>query len=777
MKTKQLLSTLIGISLLVSSCSSELLVDETSNGDISKLKVPAGFNWKTSRDVSFSIKIADARFNNAKHVISIYGSEPKVGSVAISKGAASLSSPFDTKISLPSNTKEIYVVKVAPDGTKTTEKVALNSSSQMNVVLGGIGSGRISASDINTSSNYQSLVTETSPDCNTGCNTTVDQNSSNKNLALDSKIICLTGSNYTVNVTSINSIGGGTIRVCGTNITINNLTLDGSLYYNLVVTTGASASLTNFSWGSSNAAIKNFGTLNILNTASLSISGSLINYGTTNFDNSISIGTRANFNNSGKITVKGAFSPFGSVTNNGEINAGGTVELNTNGITFTNNGTFSTTGNFIANSNTTFTNNGYLSVNNFKVLNSANVYNKCQLIIKNDLTIDNGFYINNYVSVGNNTIINGRAVVQLFSGALFVTKTISVFDGHLDGQGTDYSLFKVINSSPNLTGGRAPKITGTIQYAEPSGTMLASHFDATAKSTTGDGIYIPKTSCNGGNGTAPVSLADTDKDGIIDSEDNYPNDATKAFDNYTSASTIAFEDQWPFLGDYDLNDVVLSSNYVIVTNATNKVAQVKANYTLYAAGGNNQNGAGVQFNLPSGVAKNFTSSTGAELESGQDSVVVILFKQSGNELGGWNTLSTSIASPKSYSFSFELSNGPSLSSFGLGIYNPFIWDNSASTGKRGKETHLLGKSPTKLMDAKMLGTNADASLKKTYFSTEGGLPWGIEVSTNAFKYPKEGTSITSAYLKFSNWASSGGKINVDWYSNPADRINANVFNP
>lgn len=774
MKTK-LLSTVLGISLLISSCSSELLVDEKMNGDFNSLKVPAGFNWNTSREVNFSIKIADVRFNNAKHVISIYSSAPKAGINPISKGAASVSSPFNTKISVASSLKELYVVRTSPDGLKTTEKVSLDTSSQLNLVLGGISSGRIAASDDNLASNYQSIVTETSPDCSTGCNTTIDENTSNKNLALDSKTICLTGSNYTVNVSSINPIGGGTIRVCGNNITINNLALDGSLYYNLVVTSGASATLNSFTWGSSNATIKNFGTLNIANTASLSMSGSLKNFGTINFDNSISTGGRSTFSNGGKISVKGSFTPFASITNNGEFVADGAVTLNTNGLSFTNNGNFSSKSTLTVNSNVTLTNNGYLSANNMQILNSSNVYNKCQLVVKNNLTIDNGFYINSYVSVGNNTVINGRAIVQLFNGSLFVTKTITVFDGHLDGQGSNYSLFKVTNSSPNLTGGKAPKITGTIQYAEPSGTMLASHFDVYAKSTTGEGIYIPKTSCNEGNGTAPVILADTDNDGIIDLEDSYPNDVSKAFDNYSTPSTVAFEDQWPHKGDYDLNDVVLSYSYQIVTNASNKVAQVKANYTLKAAGGSLQNGAGVQFNLPKGSAKNFVSSTGAELEAGQDSVVVMLFKQSGIELGGWNTFSGKSVNPKSYSFSFDLIDGPSLSSFGIGSYNPFIWDNGSTSGQLRKETHLLGKYPTKLMNTKMLGTMDDASLSNKYFSTTNGLPWAIEVSTNDFKYPVEFISISSAYLKFANWAISGGTLSTDWYSNPANRIESNIY--
>ncbi|MFY8108831.1 MAG: LruC domain-containing protein, partial [Bacteroidia bacterium] len=48
---------------------------------------------------------------------------------------------------------------------------------------------------------------------------------------------------------------------------------------------------------------------------------------------------------------------------------------------------------------------------------------------------------------------------------------------------------------------------------------------------------------------------DEDDDGVKDADDDYPTDPNKAFNNPTGTGSIAFEDQWPSTGDYDLNDV------------------------------------------------------------------------------------------------------------------------------------------------------------------------------------------------------------------------------
>ena len=56
------------------------------------------------------------------------------------------------------------------------------------------------------------------------------------------------------------------------------------------------------------------------------------------------------------------------------------------------------------------------------------------------------------------------------------------------------------------------------------------------------------------------TIGDSDNDGVLDSDDSYPDDVERAFINFVPVSgknTLAFEDRWPHKGDYDMNDLVL----------------------------------------------------------------------------------------------------------------------------------------------------------------------------------------------------------------------------
>ncbi len=266
---------------------------------------------------------------------------------------------------------------------------------------------------------------------------------------------------------------------------------------------------------------------------------------------------------------------------------------------------------------------------------------------------------------------------------------------------------------------------------------------------------------------------DEDKDGVKDNDDDYPTDPNKAFNNPTGTGSIAFEDQWPSTGDYDLNDVVVNYNYNVVTNAANKVVRVEGSLTLRATGGSFQNGFGVQFPVE---RSKVSGVTGATLEAGQTNAVLVLFENMRTQMTNWNTVKPGGTSPVvNYNIAFNVSNGPSLSTFGLSCYNPFIWNGSMG---RGYEIHLAGKTPTDLANGSVFGTNRDASniaTGDTYVSKNGRLPWAIQTPAN-FSYPKEKSDINTAYSKFASWVVSGGTLFTDWYSNTSGYRNAeNIY--
>ncbi|MES2828780.1 MAG: LruC domain-containing protein [Bacteroidota bacterium] len=257
---------------------------------------------------------------------------------------------------------------------------------------------------------------------------------------------------------------------------------------------------------------------------------------------------------------------------------------------------------------------------------------------------------------------------------------------------------------------------------------------------------------------------DMDGDGISDLMDDFPEDYNKAFKNLSSTgegSTLAFEDQWPISGDFDLNDLVISHNYTVVTNAKNIVVQVIGEFKLMAAGGDIANGFGVEFPIEAGQVSNLK---GAKLEDGQSKAVIVLFTDMHKELPEFNTIPGKPKSEaKSYTVTFDVEKGPEYGNFGID-FNPFIF---YSQNQVRHEVHLSGKQPTSLADQKLFGTADDATNVSagTYYLTKKGLPYAIEVPFAKFEYPIEGKDVTSAYLHFAEWARSGGKEYVDWYEN------------
>ena len=280
-----------------------------------------------------------------------------------------------------------------------------------------------------------------------------------------------------------------------------------------------------------------------------------------------------------------------------------------------------------------------------------------------------------------------------------------------------------------------------------------------------------------GISTLPVSN-DTDGDGIKDTDDEYPADPLRAFNNYypsaTGKASVAFEDLWPYKGDYDLNDVVVDYRYKVVTNSTNKVKDVKANYTLRASGGIIENSFAVEFPTLRG---NISNITGAALEVGQTNAVVTVFSNSRYEMRDWNTYqNVTPVDTVNYNINFTLTTPVSLASFGLNEYNPFIWGNSHGKD-RGFEIHLSGKNWTGLANTSLLGTGHDDTKlngSKTYL-TPDNLPFAINIPER-FAYPIESADITTAHLKFAAWAQSGGTLFTDWYkNNSGNRNSSNIY--
>lgn len=726
MRYKALLFSVL-ISFLIHSCKKEVSSQENEAEiqRITDLKVPADFDWKSSRDIAFKINLADSKFGDLQHRIQIYTPDGQI----ITQGAVSLTKPFESKSYLANTVSEAFVICTAPDNSTVTKKISLTQASiEVNLSQTAISSVK-----------SVGKISSTSPNCTTGCDQSASLASNQSITVSGGQTYCVTGANKTFNVTF--STGGGTLRICGTGLTLQNVNKNaGSSAIGIVITDGSTVTLPGLDFDRASHIFTNFGTATF--TGNLASSGIVNNYGT--------------------LTV------------NNDYN------LNSSNITHLNNNTLIVKGTMNVNSTCIFENNQLATLNKLQINSNGIVNNKCKLIITDSFMNNKTLNNSSYVEVGGNTQINANANVNLSSGAYFKTKDLDKITGHFVGSGTG-SLVKItgtINQNLILEAqqtSNGQKFKGALQACYASNLPTGLFKDG---ATQGCGLYIASSTCNPGNGSAPV--IDTDNDGLADNLDDYPTDPTKAFDNYIvpggydAGATVTFEDMWPAKGDYDLNDVVMSYQLKVITNSSNNVVAVNGVYNLTARGGIFHNGFGIEFPIS---RSSVSDVQGAVLEEGQSKAVLILFTNMASQMYYMNTiLSEPTSATVAYNISFKINNGPSLNNFGLNEYNPFIWNNNKG---RGAEIHLPGKTPTSLGDVTMFGTFDDRSnaAQGKYYVSDNGFPWAITIPVKGFIYPVEGKDIVSGYLKFPNWVTSGGTQFVDWYSNTAAgyRNNSNLF--
>jgi LruC domain-containing protein len=300
----------------------------------------------------------------------------------------------------------------------------------------------------------------------------------------------------------------------------------------------------------------------------------------------------------------------------------------------------------------------------------------------------------------------------------------------------------------------------------------------------------PVTAIYQGNMAKLQEAKDSDGDGVIDANDAFPNDPTKAYISYSPSKgvngSVAFEDLWPGKGDYDFNDLVVDYNYAIITNASNKVVEIDANYQLRAVGASYNSGFGIQMNVSPNVISSVTGTktstitlNGNGTESGQSKAVVVVFDAAKSLMtaNGGAYVNTEMAyskvTPVSIPVVIKFSTPQNLSDLGTSPFNPFL----IADGVRGREVHLPNNAPTSKADLSILGTADDNSIVASgrYYKTKKNLPWALNIPVQ-FAYPVEKAAITSAYPNFAVWAESNGASATAWYTNTAaNRVASKIY--
>jgi LruC domain-containing protein len=279
---------------------------------------------------------------------------------------------------------------------------------------------------------------------------------------------------------------------------------------------------------------------------------------------------------------------------------------------------------------------------------------------------------------------------------------------------------------------------------------------------------------------------DRDGDGVLDSVDDFPDDAAAAFSRWfpgsSSWGTLAYEDNWPRTGDYDLNDVVVRYRSREMLSAARQVSGLELELRLDARGGTYRSGFAV--GLPGITAAQIQSASllmpdGSTQKitplAGQANAVFEIFTDShvlAPPPGGsgdcsvyYNTVKGCKQSPFS-SFKLTLNLVSPVASFPSVPYDPFIF----RTDDPGIEVHLSGQQPSSRARAALLRTADDATTAGTTatYRTASGLPWALHIP-GEWVYPAEFVDTVRAYPNLADWASSGGARSSNWYTTPVDR--------
>jgi len=261
---------------------------------------------------------------------------------------------------------------------------------------------------------------------------------------------------------------------------------------------------------------------------------------------------------------------------------------------------------------------------------------------------------------------------------------------------------------------------------------------------------------------------------------------------YPSSSgwtTVAFEDNWPFEGDYDMNDLVAHLR-TSVFKTDGKVTLVNITGELSAVGAAYHNGFGVR--LP-GVLRdqidegniNYTINDRAvnnysPLEAGRHEAIFIMayntwsYVSAGEDCTFYRT-EEGCGSDKQMRFNLTIPMKSAIDSDISGVFDPFLFatpgawhgDHFASPPGRSYEIHLKNQHATEAFDYSLMnfsGQDASNPTNKHFFQTTNGMPWAMEMGSEWF-HPREFRDVTHAYPKFPSYVRSNGAENPSWYTN------------
>lgn len=228
----------------------------------------------------------------------------------------------------------------------------------------------------------------------------------------------------------------------------------------------------------------------------------------------------------------------------------------------------------------------------------------------------------------------------------------------------------------------------------------------------------------------------------------------------TYKGILAFEDNWPNKGDYDLNDVIVKYNSVLAFNTSNQVLSTEDTFTALWSGASFKNGFAYQMNTDrSNVVTEFENisdtSQGLDRELAKATVNVFTNALVATE----NNTKTA-----SYKIKNTLTTPVDHETFGVAPYNPFIMVHE-NLGNNRCEVHLVNYKPTEKADMSLFHTGKDLSSPNSgvYYVVAENYPFAIQLVDAEDFSTTETESVDITYSDFIKWVKSNGSEYKDWY--------------
>lgn len=707
----------------------------------STLKINSLFNFETMQNVDISIQVQSSESRPIPHVIKIYDNNPGTTGQLITTGLTDPSLLYSAVLRIPAILDTVWVENISV----LTDSTVFHDYKKVPVVAKKIN---YSFTMMTPFVNRKALGIN-DPGCSSGCTRTVSTKVSTIQIN-DYEQVCLTAP-FNGNIVFNSSNNTAKLVVCGSD-TISNITVNGIGTANIIVSNSGSLTFRNISMTKVN--ITNYGSFNATSGFNVLKDRIFTNYGYAQAD--VLTVTNGTVNNNSTLNVSREIDNSGTILNQSLLQISGVLVNNINS-SIVNECRINIIGDFQQYGN--FSNKGYMVV-------SGNVQ----------------------INTGSKTTLSAQSNLEIASASPKVKGQISI-NGDITGPTQGSGKITIDGRTEILSN---TKFFNQIDICDADG---IENLQITLPSTvTLCKSYIPATYCTPESGKSP-SL-DQDGDGVPDVLDEFPTNPDRAFTSYYpnkgTFATLCFIDLWPFKDDGSMNDFVIDFQYKIITNSKNQVVDIYGTFRPRAEGAGIDNAFAVALPVPPSTVQIIEGTK----TFGSSATNIIKLTQQGYEAGHLNNTVFSVvnsvynyynalyyinvwpmedfyALPEAINIHVQFAT-PVPSSQLIPPYNPFLVHNL----NRNYEIHLIDHPPTELADLKILGTGDDRSdiTKGLYYRTINNLPWIIEIPVS-FDYTNAKTDIIKAYLKYSEWAQSGGTIGKDWYLNKPGYRNTSFIYP